>query len=176
MEVTESQVQAEISALEREAAADAASQPTPAAPGVEGANTSYQEHGPSEQALEWQEILQPLLWGGFAILAPAWNITAEETQQMAEAYEPLCAKYMPDGPGKWGPEIAAAFVTVHVLAPRLGKPRKLPSPDQEKGQEGNQEAGQAHQGEKPGESQGKPQTTIDGDVEVSAATVAGVDA
>ena len=126
MEVSKDEVTAEIAELQQEVAAEqaanAAEGPPPASPGGPDVAASYQEPEPD---LEWQEILHPLLWGGFAVLAPAWQVTAEECQQMADAYAPLCQKYMPDGPGKWGPEIGAAFVTVHVLAPRLGKPRKI---------------------------------------------------
>ncbi|MCA1809385.1 MAG: hypothetical protein LC725_08055 [Lentisphaerae bacterium] len=166
MEVSPENVTAGLAELEQEAAAaaaaDAAAQPPPASPGGDpGVQANYQEEADN---MEWQEILQPLLWGGFKVLAPAWEISAAEAQQLAEAYEPLCAKYMPDGPGKWGPEIAAAFVTVHILAPRMGKPRKLPAPDQEEGEK-KPTAHQATPPEKPGD-----------DAQVSSEGMAGLDA
>ena len=74
---------------------------------------------------EYLELLTHLLGPGFAVMAPGWGVTTQEVETLAGAYSPLLAKYFPDGPGKFGPEISAALVTVAIIAPRLTMPRQL---------------------------------------------------
>lgn len=179
MEVSNEEVIAEIAGLQQEAAAQQAAEqaagPAPASPGANVA-TSYQE--PTADDLSWQEVIQPLLLGGFSVLAPAWDITGAECQQLADVYAPLCEKYFPEGPGKWGPEIAATFVTVTIITPRLGKPRKLPKPG-ENGDNWDKASNEAESGWDNAGTNGTETPPTDkksDDVEVSAADIAGLDA
>ena len=78
----------------------------------------------------YRELLEPLLYMGFQVLAPNWEISKVEAETLADNYAPLLAKYFPETPDKFGPEITAAFCTVAILGPRLRKPRKLNGPEQ----------------------------------------------
>ena len=75
---------------------------------------------PTADALRF--FLAPL----FALLAPAWEVTAGEVDALADAYAPVVDKYWPGGVGVEG---GALLVTAAVLAPRLGRPRRRPDPD-----------------------------------------------
>lgn len=106
---------AELGQLESEASAVVATGAAPAAPPAPGPAASE----------AYQEILEPILYKSFQILAPAWEVEAEESQALAGAYAELLGKYFPDVPSEFGPELGAAFVTVAILATRMGKPRKI---------------------------------------------------
>jgi hypothetical protein len=83
---------------------------------------------------ETSEILKPVLSMAFGILAPNWNVTETETDQLAESYGLLVDKYFPDGVGNYGLEINAFMITGAVLLPRLKTPRKVEE-KQEDGEE-----------------------------------------
>jgi hypothetical protein len=42
---------------------------------------------------------------------------------LAGAYAAVLQKYFPEGPGQFGPELAAVFTTVAIIGPRLKMPR-----------------------------------------------------
>ncbi|MAA87927.1 MAG: hypothetical protein CME39_09770 [Haliea sp.] len=128
--VSAEQVRAELDALVQETGGEAP-QGAPGAPAAP-------EPEPDPLA-EYQELLEPVLFLGFQVLAPNWEITAPEARQLSAGYAPVLAKYFPDGPGAIGPEVGAALLTVSILAPRLGKPRKAET--ENPGQESDAEAG-----------------------------------
>jgi hypothetical protein len=73
---------------------------------------------------------------GFAILAPNWQVTENEAEQLAESYAALVDKYLPDGIGNYGVEINALMITGAIVLPRLKVPRKAepaPEPTPEQG-------------------------------------------
>ena len=72
------------------------------------------------------EVLRMVIGPAAAILAPNWNLSDAEVEQLSDAYAAVMDKYMPGGLGEFGPELGAALVTVAILAPRLNRPRKLP--------------------------------------------------
>lgn len=78
-------------------------------------------------------LLVAVLTPTFVIIAPNWQITPAEVQQLAQAYAPVILKYFPDGLGDVGPELAAALVTMTVLGSRIGTPRRLVPVKQEGG-------------------------------------------
>lgn len=79
----------------------------------------------NDDELPTADVLKLVIGPGFALLAPNWNISPSEVEQLATVYGALVDKYFPGGVGKLGPEISAALITVAILAPRLGKPRKI---------------------------------------------------
>lgn len=76
------------------------------------------------------EILQPLIEGGFGILAPNWGVSPAECQELSAAYGLVIDKYCPDMDllDKYGPEIAAVTATAMIVLPRMKTPRKLEPP------------------------------------------------
>lgn len=78
----------------------------------------------AEISTETKEILQPLFTMGFGILAPNWQVSEDETEQLAGAYAMLMDKYLPTGMGAYSVEIAAIMITGAVVIPRLKVPRK----------------------------------------------------
>lgn len=127
---TAAELSAEFDALGAEAATGAPAGPVPAAP--------PEPPPPPEDG--YRELVQPVIFLGCKVLAPAWNVSAEEAETLADAYAPLLAKYFPEGPDKWGPEIGAALVTVAILGPRLGRPRKPPEVEQPAANEAPEQA------------------------------------
>ncbi len=85
---------------------------------------------PAEPEISTAELLALPMQVAFSIAAPNWNITGTECQNMAEAWAPVIDKYMPGGLNRFGPEMAAAMVTLAILAPRVlaGKPAREPKP------------------------------------------------
>ena len=71
------------------------------------------------------QILEMVIGPTAAILAPNWAISAQEVTQLSKLYGALIDKYVPDMQTSYGLEISAVLVTVTVLMPRIGKPRKL---------------------------------------------------
>lgn len=71
------------------------------------------------------QLLRMLLAPLFGLLAPAWGVTQQEIGQLAEAYGAVVDKYFPNGLTAFGPELAAGMVTIAVIGPRMGKPRKI---------------------------------------------------
>lgn len=74
------------------------------------------------------EVLRPLMRAGFDILAPKWQVSDEESSQLATAYAAVLDKYFPDGVmGTWGAEFNAIILTVAIVGPRLKiAPRDVP--------------------------------------------------
>ncbi len=70
-------------------------------------------------------VLTVVMGPAFAILAPNWNLKDSEVTQLAQAYAVVIEKYFPGGAQGFGPELAAAMLTIGILAPRINKPRKL---------------------------------------------------
>jgi hypothetical protein len=79
------------------------------------------------------EILKPVLGMGFGILAPNWQVSDSEVEQLSECYGQLVDKYFPKGVGNYGLEINAIMLTGAIVLPRLKMPRKAaPQPETEK--------------------------------------------
>lgn len=119
---TAAAIDAELAALENSA------EPSPVVVAQQEAaneaqHTAEQAHEKAVQ--EYAEVLQPVLHMGFAVLAPAWEVSPTEAEALSAAYAPLLQKYWPDATSRFGPEITAAVCTAAILAPRFGKPRKL---------------------------------------------------
>ena len=74
---------------------------------------------------EYRELLTQLMGPLFGVVTPGWGIQSAEVEALAGAYSPLLVKYFPEGPGKFGPEVAAVLTTVMVFGPRLKMPRTL---------------------------------------------------
>lgn len=112
-------------------AATAASELLP--PPVAGTAGAQPVQSPEKSIAETTGVLVVLMTPAFAVLAPNWEITEEEVVKLAQTYAVVIEKYMPGGFGKYGPELAAAFVTVGIFSARVGKPRVLPKkkPDSE---------------------------------------------
>jgi len=72
---------------------------------------------------EMRGLVLGLLGGGFAVLAPNWQVRQEEVEQLSDAYTSLLCKYCPDGLGDYGVEISAVMMTLAIVAPRIGVPR-----------------------------------------------------
>ena len=77
-----------------------------------------------QAAGEYAVLLESVLGPGFALLAPNWGVQPEEIKTLSGVYGQLLAKYWPE-PADFGPEIAAAVVTVAMFGPRLRVPRKV---------------------------------------------------
>lgn len=76
------------------------------------------------------QVLEMVIGPAAQILAPNWALTETEVKQLSEAYALVIDKYFPGM--AMGPELSAALVTMVVLAPRIGKPRKSePEPEAE---------------------------------------------
>lgn len=120
MDFDQKQVDDELGSLAYEASRiDLAAAPV-ASP--EGATAASE---PQSAALEWKEVLQPVLFLGFGVLAPNWGVSAEEIDALTEAYAPVLNKYFPDSTNQFGPEIVALMTTSAIILPRLRTPRKL---------------------------------------------------
>ena len=78
----------------------------------------------TENGITGKDLVMPLVALGCNLLAPAWDIQAEEVDALSSAYGDLLDKYFPDGAGAFGVELSALLVTGAIIAPRLGKPRK----------------------------------------------------
>ena len=75
---------------------------------------------------ETAELLAALFNPLFAVLAPNWEVQPAECEALAGAYATVIDKWFPDAASNTGPELAAALVTVAVIQPRIGKPRRVP--------------------------------------------------
>lgn len=80
------------------------------------------------QQIPTAELVQPLVSLLCVTVAPAWEITAAEQEQLAGAYADVIDKYFPDGV-PMGPEVGAIMVTAAIVMPRLGRPMKEPEPE-----------------------------------------------
>lgn len=91
-----------------------------------GQSTSGEGYQPTQAAeMSGAELLAPLVSLAFGLLAPNWNVAAEEQQAIAESYGALVDKYYPEGAGTFGVELNALILTAAIVGPRLGTPRKL---------------------------------------------------
>lgn len=80
----------------------------------------------AEPEVETAELLAPVIAITANILAPNWQITDDETNQLATVYGALLDKYLPDNPAsKYGLEITALMTTGLIFAARKGMPMKL---------------------------------------------------
>lgn len=79
------------------------------------------------------EVLEQVIAPGFALLAPAWDVSAPECAELAKVYGALIDKYFPGGVGSIGVELSAALITLTILGPRLHLPRKIDSPQTDAG-------------------------------------------
>ena len=100
------------------------------------------DEGPGDdgQTIPTAELVAPLVGLLCATVAPAWNISPEEQQQLSGAYAAVIDKYFPDGV-PLGPEVGAVMVTAAIVMPRLGQPLKVEkeaTPEGEKEADGDQ--------------------------------------
>jgi hypothetical protein len=89
-----------------------------------------------EPEIPTSQVLVMVIGPLFDILAPAWEVSDEEKQSLAGAYAPVVDKYFPGMDA--GPEIVAIAITAMVIAPRMGKPRKIVEKEKEGGEGGSQ--------------------------------------
>jgi hypothetical protein len=73
-------------------------------------------------------IYQPLAM----ILCPAWGLQPQELQMLAEAHAAALDQWFPNGIDL-GPTANAVIVTAMIIAPRVGKPRKVQKARQQAG-------------------------------------------
>lgn len=82
-----------------------------------------EDDGMVDNVTALEMLIGPLL----AIMAPGWQVGAEETHQLAEAWAKVADKYFPDGLNL-GAELNAAIVTVAILGPKIGRDPKSGEP------------------------------------------------
>lgn len=98
---------------------------------VEKVQAEQAEQAQIEQETAEQELAIPLtmlIAGAAAVLAPNWQITQEESGELAEVYAPVITKYFPDASRfTGGVEANAAMVTLGIVGARVmaGTPRKI---------------------------------------------------
>ncbi|PLA73514.1 hypothetical protein CYQ88_10855 [Hydrogenovibrio sp. SC-1] len=101
-----------------------------------GFNDAGQGEGDKSECLEpeipTKELIQPIVNFATAVMAPNWEIQAEENEMLADAYSSLLDKYFPNAMGNFGVELNALLITAAVLTPRLGKPRFVEAANDEK--------------------------------------------
>lgn len=83
--------------------------------------------GPAPPGPSTGKVISALLRPTFDLLAPAWNVSDTECENLGDAYGTVLDKYFPDF--DLGPEVAALFVTFAVFGPRMRTPRHNPKPD-----------------------------------------------
>lgn len=120
--------------------------------GIEEPEYGGDGDAPESQEYETKGLLQMVIGPVFQILAPAWGVQPEEVSALADAYAPIVDEWFPEGVG--GPYVGAALVTLAVIGPRLGKPRRLEPPKPKP--KGGQETGDREQSEESGEPKGPP--------------------
>lgn len=71
------------------------------------------------------EVLQPLLAGGFAVMAPNWDVSPEETEALAEAWGNCLDAFFPslDVDPRVAAVLGAVTTTALVVGPRWHQPR-----------------------------------------------------
>lgn len=77
---------------------------------------------------ELHQVVTPMLATGFGILAPNWQVTESECEQLSQAWCAVADVWFPDlqiSP-KWGALGTAVMVTGMVFMPRMATPRKKP--------------------------------------------------
>jgi len=82
---------------------------------------------PEPKPIDTKKELAVLLSPVFGIIAPAWEVTDDEIDLLAESYADAINKYFPDGLSL-GVEVGAIMSTVMIFGPRWGKPRKISAP------------------------------------------------
>lgn len=108
-----------LGGLESEAERDEA---TPTDPTV----ADEMEKAAAQSQQEYEAVLTMCIGMTFNIVAPNWEVSEAETQQLAGAYAGVLDKYFPGGMESFGVEVGAALVTAAIIAPRIGKPRIAP--------------------------------------------------
>ncbi|MDQ6970932.1 MAG: hypothetical protein Q9M16_10525, partial [Mariprofundus sp.] len=87
---------------------------------------------PEPTAAGWDAIQSAgLLHMAFAAVAAGrgahWVLEDKEAEMLGGSLDQVLNKYFPDGPGKYGPEIALFSSAIVIVAPRLAKDVKLAS-------------------------------------------------
>ncbi|MDX8400904.1 MAG: hypothetical protein R8K20_11765 [Gallionellaceae bacterium] len=109
------------------------------------AESGYDEPGEPEQAGDvgqeptaagWDAIQSAgLLHMAFAAVAAGrgahWVLEDKEAEMLGGSLDQVLSKYFPDGPGKYGPEIALFSSAIVIVAPRLAKDVKISDEDNE---------------------------------------------
>jgi hypothetical protein len=84
------------------------------------------ESQPHENEPSTADLLAPVIKVTGDIFAPNWNLSADECEQLGNAYGGLIDKYLPDNPAaKYGMEISAVMITLAVFSSRKGTPLKI---------------------------------------------------
>lgn len=103
---------------------------------------------PEKPELTTGELMATAIQATADIVAPNWEIQAEESEALGEAYGALLDKYLPDsGLNNYGVEITALLVTGMVLKSRAGVPLRKPKKDQGEESEPAQEKDRAKESE-----------------------------
>lgn len=80
-------------------------------------------HSSQNESIPTDQMLVPIVGLLCSSIAPAWDISVDEQNQLVTAYAMLINKYFPDGL-PMGPEVAAIMITASIVLPRLGQPLK----------------------------------------------------
>lgn len=78
----------------------------------------------SEPQFSTGEQLQPVLGMAFKVLAPNWNVQAEEVEVLAQSYGECIDYYYPDIQEGLPPWLTPLIVTAAIIGPRVNMPRK----------------------------------------------------
>ncbi len=121
----ESKLDAELSALEAEAAPD------------QSVIESEKKEAADQKRLmtakdEFFGVLKMGLSPLPGILCPNWGIQSVEIDALCEAYAIAFAKQFPEGIGEVGPWVGAGITTLAIVGPRLAIPPRKPK-DEERG-------------------------------------------
>ena len=94
---------------------------------------------PAPVKVDTKKELAALLGPTFQILAPGWQVSAQEVDLLAESYADVLDKYFPGGVSL-GVEVNAVLCTFMIFGPRWGHPRKLPKGQQQQQQQPTRQA------------------------------------
>lgn len=101
----------------------------------ESQEQASQEQEQREQVpqIPTSELLYPAISLITAVAAPNWGIAEEENKAIADSYAEVLDKYYPNVGESFSVELNALLITAAIFMPRIGKPRQLPPPKEEKG-------------------------------------------
>lgn len=104
------------------------------------AEQENQEQADQEQAeqvptIPTGELLFPAISLITAVAAPNWEISEDENKALSDSYAEVLDKYYPNVGESFSVELNALLITAAIFMPRIGKPRQLAAPVEDKGAE-----------------------------------------